>query len=105
MILSTTKQVDANTTAECDAARALLTQAGVKFIELWYNDPNVDERKPALESLSTWTWKGSRQRQFTRFPILHWTEHYDDWSTEVDHAAGVAEIQASSLLSNKALVE
>lgn len=105
VVLTTTTQAGSHATAACDAARALLTAEGIKFRENWYNDPSVDERTPVLKALSSWTWKGPRQRVFTEFPILHWTECSDDWSTEVDHAAGLDEIRVTPLIANKSLVE
>lgn len=103
--LSTTTQLDSATTAACDSARKFLTESGVKFNELWYNDPNTDERTPVWNALSTWTWKGGRRRNFSVFPILHWTECYDDWSVEVDHAHGLDEIKAAKfLVKNKVLI-
>ena len=104
VILNTTIQADDATTAACDAARKFLTDTGVNFTELWYNDPNVDERIPVLNSLSTWVWKTGSTRTMYQFPILHWTECYDDWSKEVDHAQGLDEIKNSSLLLNKDLI-
>lgn len=106
--LYTTKMVGAGTTAACDAARDLLTTAGIKFNELWYNDPKVDERKTVLSSLSTWNWgiNGSKgPRQLTAFPIIHWTEYYDDWSQVMEHSLGLVELQNSNLMKNASLVE
>lgn len=104
IFLSTTILTDSNAVSECDAARKLLNESGIKFQELWYNDPNVDERTPVLNALSTWTWKSGRTRSFNAFPILHWTECYDDWSTEIDHAMGLEEIQSSILIQNINLI-
>lgn len=106
--LSTTTRVDANTTNACVYAREFLTLNGIKFSEVWYNDEKVDERTPVLKALSTWSWgpNGSKgKREFTAFPILHWTECYDDWSTHVEHAAGPAEIKDCTLIANKGLIE
>lgn len=107
VFLYTSTQLSANTTAACNAARDLLTSANVKFTELWYNDESVKESIPALTSLSTWNWGpgGSKgQTTFTDFPLVHWTECYDDWSSHQEHAAGVGELQSSNLLKNTQLV-
>jgi hypothetical protein len=106
--LYTTKMVDAATSTACDVARTLLTQAGIKFSELWYNDATKDERKAVLSSLSTWKWghDGAKDsRQMTSFPIVHWTEYYDDWSQHLEHSHGLSELQTSDLLKNASLVE
>jgi len=106
--LYTTIRAGDATTAACDGARTLLTNAGIKFQELWYNDEKVDERTPVLSSLSTWSWgsDGSKgRRQMTDFPIVHWTEYYDDWSQHLEHSHGLSELEGSNLLKNASLVE
>ena len=105
--LYTTTELNADTTAACNAARKLLTTANIKFNELWYNDSAV-EHQPVLASLSTWYWgpEGSKkQRQMSAFPIVHWTECFDDWSAHQEHAHGVSELKSSTLLKNASLVE
>lgn len=104
--LYTSIRIDEETTAECEAVKKLLTDAGIPFNELWYNNPEKDEWVGVFEALGTWTWgyRGAKgQREFNKFPILHWTDCYDDWSTHVDHAVGLSEIQESSLLKNATL--
>lgn len=106
--LYTTLRLSDQVTADCEAARTLLTNAGIKFQELWYNDPNIDECSPVLKSLSTWYWGpgGSKgQREMASLPILHWTEFYDDWSSHREHAHGLSEIESCFLLQNASLVE
>lgn len=106
--LYTTTKDTMQTSIACDTARALLTEAGIKFQELWYNDDKIDERTPVLASLSTWHWgpNGSKgQRKFSLFPLIHWTEYYDDWSQSIEHSHGLDEILASDLLKNASLVE
>jgi len=106
--LYTSNKLGDGVTADCEAAKALLTNAGIKFNELWYNDPNIDENAPVLTSLSTWHWgpNGEKgQRQMTSFPILHWTECMDDWSSHREHAHGLSEIKAATLLQNASLTE
>jgi hypothetical protein len=100
--LFTTIRIDDTVTAQCDEARQLLKANGIPFNELWYNDPNIDERTPLLTALSTWHWGpgGSKgQREMTNFPIIHWTECYDDWTTAIEHSHGIVEIRNSSLLT------
>lgn len=109
IILSTTTAKGDQTTADCDAVRALLTKNGIPYSELWYNDPKVDEVSLELAALSSWSWgpggvRGSRQ--MTHFPILRWTCGFDDFSVCFDHAMGLDEITTAieSLRNRKNLM-
>jgi len=76
--------------ADSYAAMTLLKEADVPFTLLHYPDTT------ALEPLNTWGWGPETSpvsKTFTDFPVLHWTELYDDWSKALEVADGLLEIQ------------
>ncbi len=96
IFLSTTNQRGDKVTADCMAARMLLIQHNIPYTELWYNDPEVDQHSPELETLSTWAWGHSinaRKRIMTDYPILYWTCIAPNHDVYVEHAMGIDEIR------------
>jgi hypothetical protein len=88
--------------ADCLEAKKLLDDAGVDYKHLWYEDET--QHPQVFSALSTWFWGPTRtQRAFDDFPIVHWTECFDDFEQHIHHSAGLAELQASNLLKNAAL--
>jgi hypothetical protein len=92
--------------ADCTAAVKLLDDAGVRYSHLWYEDSS--QHPEVLGALSTWWWgreMGEKtQRKFEDFPILHWTECFDNWEHHQMHAAGLTEIQNCDLLKHVNLI-
>lgn len=82
--------------------RKLLDDEGVPYIIMAYMD---DAQLPdVLSALSTWSWgKERRKEQLTTFPLVTWSEHHDDFTTEVQVAKTLGEVQ-SLLLPHKANV-
>ena len=86
------------------AAKKLLDDAGVKYDLMAYND--ASQHSNVFSALSTWVWGPEKQnKQITQFPILHWTECFDDFETHVHVAHGLDEIKACTLLTNKDLIK
>jgi hypothetical protein len=84
---------------ECYQAKKLLDAAGVKFNILAYNDET--QIPSVFVSLNTWGWgPDHKQRELDQFPLIHWTECYDDFSQLVFVAHGLIEIKESALLQH-----
>jgi hypothetical protein len=90
--------------AECYNAKKVLDDNNIPFVLLGYND--TTQHSSVFEALNTWGWGPEKQtKTFTDFPLIHWTECYDDFTTEMFCATSVAELNNSSLILNKLLVE
>jgi hypothetical protein len=90
--------------AECFNAQKLLADNNINHKLLAYND--ISQHKGVFDSLNTWRWGAqAEQRVFTDFPIVHWTECYSDFSTQLKCAASVTELNNSVLIANKQLVD
>lgn len=83
-------------------AKKCLIDNGVPFTLLAYMD---DKQIPeVLPPLNTWTWgPASEKRTFTRFPVITWRCHLDDFSSYLESATSAAEL-SSKLLPHKALI-
>lgn len=88
---------------ECREALDLLDKTGIEAGELLYD--HEPHHNTVFESLSTWGWGPKRrQKKFdVKFPLLHWTECFDDHSQHVEHVVGVEELKNSTLLQNAPL--
>lgn len=90
---------------ECYDIKKLLDDNNIPYQFLTYNDPV--QHGPTFDALSTWTFKGvQRPRADFRFPIVYWTNLYDDYETDMELAIGLAEFNAAGLLTkNVPIVE
>lgn len=90
--------------AECYNMKKILADNNINFKLLAYYD---DKQVPGVFSaLNTWGWGVDRiPRKFTDFPIVHWMECYDDYSTAIHCVTSVDELNLSSLMANKELIE
>jgi len=90
--------------AECFNAKKILTDNNIPFKLLAYYD--VDQHPSVFNALNTWRWGSEGEsKTFKDFPIVHWTECHDDFSVYNSCATSVAELNISTLLTNKELVE
>lgn len=90
--------------AECFNAKKLLADNNIPYTLLAYN--HDAQHASVFAALNTWSWGPNKEtKEFTDFPIVHWTECYDDFSTELFCATSVAELNNSTLLANKEIVE
>lgn len=90
--------------AECFNAKKVLADNNIEHKVLSYND--VEQHQSVFDALNTWRWgPDDEKKTFTDFPIVHWMECYDDFTTKVFCVTSVAELNTSSLLTNKELVE
>lgn len=90
--------------AECFNAKKLLADNNIPHKLLAYND--IAQHASVFNALNTWSWGSNNEtRTFTDFPIIHWTEYHDDFSSYNSCATSVAELGVSTLLANKELVE
>lgn len=90
--------------ADCVVAKNMLDQNGIKYTILHYAD-KVDH-DANCKALSTWTWGiDFHQRTLTKFPIVYWTEYFDDYERFLDVAEGSVELAASALIKNKDKVQ
>lgn len=90
--------------AECFNAKKVLADNNIEHKVLSYND--VEQHESVFNALNTWRWgPDNEQKTFTDFPIVHWMECYDDFTTKIFCVTSVAELNSSSLLTNKELVE
>lgn len=89
---------------ECFNAKKLLADNNIPHKLLAYND--IEQHASVFNALNTWRWGSNNEvKTFTDFPIIHWTEHFDDFSSYNSCATSVAELGVSTLLANKELVE
>lgn len=88
---------------ECKQALVLLDKAGIDANELLYDHEPHHEN--VFAALNTWGWGPKRrQRSFDiKFPLVHWTECYDDFSQHHEHAVGIDELKKSTPLNNPSL--
>jgi hypothetical protein len=94
----------AESNVECTQIKKLLADNNIPHTVLAYNDPSQHEG--VFNALGTWGWgEGQEKRVFTEFPIVHWKELYDDYSSVLRCATSVNELNISSLILNKKLVE
>ena len=90
--------------AECFNAKKLLADNNIPHKLLAYNDTN--QHASVFNALNTWRWgENATTKTFNDFPIVHWTEHFDDFSSVRHCVTSVAELNNSSLIANKTLVE
>lgn len=89
---------------ECSNATKLLVDNGIEHKLLAYND--INQHSAVFSALNTWSWGPDQEiKTFTDFPIVHWTECYSDFTTQNFCVTSVAELNNSSLIANKELVE
>lgn len=90
--------------AECFNAKKVLADNNINHKVLSYND--IAQHEGVFNALNTWRWgPDSEQKTFTDFPIIHWTECYDDFTTQLHCVASVAELNLSKVVTQKELVE
>ena len=90
--------------AACFQAKKLLADNNIPFKLLAYND--TAQHASVFAALNTWRWgEDNETRTFTDFPIVHWKEVDTNADTVLNCATSVAELNNSTLLLNKALVE
>jgi hypothetical protein len=90
--------------AECFNAKKILADNNISFKLLSYNE--TSQHASVFSALNTWRWGPDAElKTFTDFPIVHWTEHHDDFTVFNSCATSVAELNISTLLANKELVE
>jgi hypothetical protein len=86
--------------AECVKARDLLESNKIPFTLLNYLD--ADSHAGNCAALSTWTWGSDfHTKTFTDFPIVHWTEYFDDFERYLEGVQGLDALVSSNLLKNK----
>jgi hypothetical protein len=82
----------------------LLVDNEIEHTVLAYND--VNQHASVFDSLNTWRWGPDKeQKVLTKFPLVHWTECYSDFTTELFCVTSLTELNNSSLIANKELVE
>lgn len=90
--------------AECFNAKKILADNNISFRLLAYYD--TSQHKSVFDALNTWRWGTDNvNKTFTDFPIIHWTECYDDFTVINNCVTTVAELNISTLLKNKSLIE
>lgn len=90
--------------AECFNAKKVLADNNINHKLLAYND--TTQHAAVFGALNTWRWGADKeQKTFTDFPVVHWVECYDDFTTEMHCATSVAELNTSKLIAEKELVE
>lgn len=90
--------------AECFNVKKILSDNNIPFKLLGYND--TTQHPSVFNALNTWTWGPDNvKKTFTDFPIVHWTECHDDFVIYNSCAISAAELNLSTLLQNKELVE
>jgi hypothetical protein len=90
--------------AACFQAKKLLADNNIPHKLLAYND--ISQHPSVFNALSTWRWGEDLETQtFTDFPIVHWKEVDDNAESVLRCVTSVAELNNSSLLLNKELVE
>jgi|GEM_PF-5528567 len=81
--------------ATCAAMRAFLVTHAIPFQELWYADP---AQWPSVHAaISSWTFAGGPVA-VTQFPYVHWTEHYDDGTTQLNICTNLTALPTSNLV-------
>lgn len=81
-----------------------LANANIKFQTNSYGD-HFDGHNATFSALNTWSWGvNAEKRIFDHFPILTWTECYDDFSLIVQNAVDSSNIANSSVIANKSLI-
>lgn len=89
---------------ECYACKKLLRDSNIAFKELCYADESTHQEN--FDALGTWAFGSDyRSVKFTKFPIIHWTEFYDDWNRYVEVVDGLEQLKQSNLLKNAAKVD
>lgn len=90
--------------AECYNLKKLLEDNNISYKLLTYFD---DSQVPSVyQAYNTWNWGVEKTtKTFTDFPILVWTECYDDYEKYSCCITSSAEFNTSSLFLNKNLVE
>ena len=89
--------------AECFNAKKVLVDNNIPFKLLSYFE--TAQHPSVFNALNTWRWGANNEAKiFNDFPIVHWTEVYDDFSLVNSCVTSVAELNISTLLKNKELV-
>ena len=95
--------VDAQSVIDGFEIKNWLESIGIKPNLMHY--PENSTNTQLFENLSTWTFgEDFRQFTFTRFPLVIWTEWYDDYGVYRQVAQTLDEIKASSLVAHKDLI-
>jgi len=88
--------------AECYDVVKLLKDNNVPINHLNWN--NEDNANSTFDPLSTWNFTSDgivfEQKTFTRFPIIHWRNVFDDDTSGINVAVGLTELQNSQLIAN-----
>jgi hypothetical protein len=85
------------------AAKKLLNDAKISYVELAYSD--ASQHVAVFSAVSTWYWgEDKSQRHISKFPFVHWKEYYDDLFPMDFNTIGVDELKVSSLLKNSKVV-
>ncbi len=70
------------------------------------NYPEADRNASLFENLSTWTFgEDFRQYTFNNFPLVIWTEWYDDYGVYREVTQTLDEMKASNLIKFKDLIK
>ena len=90
--------------SECFKVKKLLVDNNIPFKFLSYND--VSQHPSVFSALNTWRWnEDGETKTFNDFPIVHWKEVDDDAEYVLKCITSSKELNDSSLLLNKELVE
>jgi len=90
--------------AACFQVKKLLADNNIPHKLLAYND--TAQHPSVFGALNTWRWgENLETRTFTDFPIVHWKEVDTNADIVLKCVTSVAELNNSSLLLNKELVE
>ncbi len=84
------------------ACRKILVDEAIPHGVLMYS---MDDYSSVLGPLSSWVF-GLEMREvlFTDFPVITWTEYYDDYNVVSECAASSAELATSNLVKFKNLI-
>lgn len=88
---------------ECYEIKKRLTQEGVSFKDLYYGDDTQHET--IFKALSTWNWKDNVHVEFSRFPIVHWQNIYDDYTQDLEVVNSLEDFLNSPLMKNSDLAK
>lgn len=88
---------------ECWDVLKLLQDNGIPFNHLHYH--STDDMNSTITSLKTWTFSTDHenrfQRDFTKFPIIHWETVNENFDKFMNVAEGFEEFQNSQLMLEK----
>lgn len=91
--------------AECARIKLMLDAANIKYVTLAYGDDS--QHDGLFGALNTWGFSRSSQRKvnFTDFPIVHWTEYYDDYEKCIETVSNSTDLANSNLIKCASLVQ